>query len=310
MTFQTDNPASELHTLRDYIRWAMTCFQQANLFYGHGTDNPWDEAVQLVLNAVHLPWDASHHVLDARLTTQEKQRILTFIRRRTEERLPLPYITGEAWYMGIPFYVDQRVLIPRSPIAELTEHQFSPWLRAGPVDHILDLCTGGGCIGIACAYQFPEAQVDLVDISPDALQVAEKNIIRHELQHRVKAIESDLFSSLEGQCYDLIISNPPYVDRDDFNSMPQEYKHEPQLALTSGDDGLDITRRILREAQQYLSEDGLLVVEVGNSERHLIEQFPDVPFTWAEFEQGGNGVFLLSAEQLRDYFSVSAVHCS
>ena len=301
MNFQTDNPANELHTLRDYIRWAMTCFQQANLFYGHGTDNPWDEAVHLVLNAVHLPWDASHHVLDARLTNPEKKRILTFIRRRTEERIPLPYITGEAWYMGIPFYVDERVLIPRSPIAELTEQLFSPWLRPGPVEQILDLCTGSGCIGIACAYQFPESQVDLVDISTDALEVAQKNIIRHELTHRVHAIESDLFAGLCGKRYDLIVSNPPYVDLADFNSMPKEYQHEPKLALTSGSDGLDITRKILREARQYLSEDGLLVVEVGNSEQHIVEHFPQVPFTWAEFEKGGNGVFLITAEELDQY---------
>lgn len=301
MSDPTDCPSNELHTLRDYIRWAMTCFQQANLFYGHGTDNPWDEAVQLVLNAVHLPWDASHHVLDARLTTPEKHTIQHYIKRRTEERLPLPYITGEAWYMGIPFYVDTRVLIPRSPIAEMTQHEFSPWLRPGPVEKILDLCTGSGCIGIACAYQFPEAEVDLVDISADALEVAEKNIQRHELSHRVNAIESDLFSALAGKRYDLIVSNPPYVDLADFNAMPQEYQHEPQLALTSGTDGLDITRIILREAVHYLSEQGLLVVEVGNSEQHIAEAFPDVPFTWAEFEQGGNGVFIFSAEELQEY---------
>ncbi len=303
MTYQTDNPANELHTLRDYIRWAMTCFQQANLFYGHGTDNPWDEAVHLVLNTVHLPWDASEHILDARLTSQEKQKILTNIRRRTEERVPLPYITGEAWYMGIPFFVDERVLIPRSPIAELTEHQFSPWLRPGPVESILDLCTGSGCIGIACAYQFPEADVDLVDISTPALEVAEKNILRHELSHRVTAIESDLFSQLNGKKYDLIVSNPPYVDKADFDSMPKEYLHEPELALTSGNDGLDITRRILKEARHYLADDGLLVVEVGNSEAHIISAYPEVPFTWAEFEKGGNGVFMLTAEELDQYAS-------
>jgi len=301
MTFQTDNPASELHTLRDYIRWAMSSFQQASLYYGHGTDNPWDEAVQLVLNAVHLPWDASPEVLDARLTSSEKQRILTYIRRRTEERIPLPYITGEAWYMGMPFYVDERVLIPRSPIAELTEQQFSPWLRPGPVEQILDLCTGSGCIGIACAYQFPEAQVDLVDISTDALAVAEKNINRHELNHRVTTIQSDLFRNLEGKRYDLIVSNPPYVDQADFSNMPKEYQHEPQLALTSGIDGLEITRCILKTAGHYLTESGLLVVEVGNSEAHLIESYPEVPFTWAEFEKGGNGVFLLTAEELQRY---------
>lgn len=301
MSYPTDNPANELHTLRDYIRWAMTCFQQANLFYGHGTDNPWDEAVHLVLNSVHLPWDASEQVLDARLTSQEKQKILTHIRRRTEERIPLPYITGEAWYMGIPFYVDERVLIPRSPIAELTEHLFSPWLRPGPVEHILDLCTGSGCIGIAAAYQFPEAKVDLVDISSAALEVATKNILRHELSHRVSAIESDLFNALAGKKYDLILSNPPYVDRADFNAMPKEYLHEPELALTSGEDGLDITRRILRQARHYLSDEGLLIVEVGNSEAHLINDFPEVAFTWADFEHGGNGVFILTAEELEHY---------
>lgn len=302
MNIQTESITDNLHTLRDYIRWAMTCFQQANLFYGHGTDNPWDEAVHLVLNAVHLPWNASHHVLDARLTYQEKKRILSFITRRTEERLPLPYITGEAWYMGIPFYVDERVLIPRSPIAELTEHLFSPWLRPGPVEQILDLCTGSGCIGIACAYQFPESSVDLVDISDSALEVAEKNIARHELGHRVQAIQSDLFSALHGKRYDLIVSNPPYVDINDLTTMPKEYQHEPKLALASGDDGLDLTRKILYQAYQHLSEDGLLVVEVGNSEKHIVEQFPEVPFTWAEFENGGNGVFILTAEELSRHF--------
>ncbi|KAA0874416.1 50S ribosomal protein L3 N(5)-glutamine methyltransferase [Nitrincola tapanii] len=301
MTASDQDLSQELQSLRDYIRWAMSCFQQHGIYYGHGTDNPWDEAVQLVLNAVHLPWDANPGVLDARLTQAERLRVLEFIRRRTEERLPLPYITGEAWYLGMPFYVDSRVLIPRSPIAELIQNEFSPWLRPGDVTRILDLCTGSGCIGIGCAYAFPEAKVDLVDISPEALDVAERNIQRHELGQRVVAIKSDLFQALKGRRYDLIVSNPPYVDAKDFAEMPKEYGHEPTLALTSGEDGLELTRQLLREASDYLEEDGLLVVEVGNSEAHLREAYPEVPFIWAEFEQGGNGVFMLEAQTLLAY---------
>lgn len=296
----------DLHSIRDYIRWALSCFQQTQLFYGHGTDCAWDEAVQLVLNAVHLPHDIDAQILDARLTTHEKKRVITYIQQRVNERKPLPYIIGEAWYMGLAFFVDPRVLIPRSPIAELTEHLFSPWLRPGPVEQILDLCTGSGCIGIGCAYVFPEAQVDLVDISTDALAVATQNIQRHELSHRVTAYQSDVFNQLSERQYDLIVSNPPYVDAKDFATMPVEYHHEPSLALVSGKDGLDITRRILAQAARFLKEDGLLVVEVGNSEAHLRDAFPSVPFIWAEFAHGGHGVFLLERKTLlecADFFA-------
>ncbi|MDO6564185.1 50S ribosomal protein L3 N(5)-glutamine methyltransferase [Amphritea sp. 1_MG-2023] len=303
MTINQAQTLKELHTIRDFVRFSMSRFYEHDLYYGHGTDNPWDEAVQLVLGALHLPWNSNPELLDARLTGDEKRRVLDFLEQRVIQRRPLPYIIGEAWYAGMPFYVDERVLIPRSPIQELIEQQFSPWLREGPVERILDLCTGSGCIGIVCAYAFEEAEVDLADISADALDVARRNIKRHELDERVTAIESDLFSALTGRTYDLIVSNPPYVDRDDLASMPDEYQHEPDLALGSGPDGLDITKQILRQAAQFLTEDGLLVIEVGNSEVHLQQQYPHIPFTWLELAQGGNGVFLLTAVEVRQYCS-------
>lgn len=303
MTINQAQIATELHTIRDYIRYSMSCFYEYDLYFGHGTDNPWDEAVQLVLGALHLPWNSDGQILDARLTSSEKTKVLDFLSQRVEQRRPLPYIIGEAWYAGMPFNVDERVLIPRSPIQELIEQHFAPWFREGPVERVLDLCTGSGCIGIVCAYAFEEAEVDLVDISADALEVARTNITRHELEERVEAIESDLFTSLKGRRYDLIVSNPPYVDAGDLASMPDEYQHEPDLALGSGDDGLDITRQILRQVSEYLADDGLLVVEVGNSEVHLQQAFPEVPFTWVELEQGGNGVFLLTADEVKQYCS-------
>jgi len=294
-----DQIKQELHTVRDYIRLCMSNFGEHDVFFGHGTDNAWDEAVHLVLSAIHLPWDADQTVLDARLTSAEKERVLVFIEQRVHQRVPLPYLTNEAWFAGVPFYVDERVLIPRSPIAELIDNHFAPLLREGPVNRILDLCTGSGCIGIACAYAFPESDVDLADLSEDALDVASINVARHELEQRVIPRQSDLFNALAGEKYDLIVSNPPYVDAEDLASMPDEYGHEPEMALGSGPDGLDITKRILREANDYLADDGLLVVEVGNSEVHLAEQYPQLPLIWLELEQGGNGVFAISAADLK-----------
>lgn len=303
MTINQAQTIKELHTIRDYIRFSMSQFYQYDLYFGHGTDNPWDEAVQLVLGALHLPWNSDQQLLDSRLTSDEKQRVLDFLIQRVEQRRPLPYIIGEAWYAGLPFYVDERVLIPRSPVQELIEQHFSPWFREGAVDRILDLCTGSGCIGLVCAYAFPEAEVDLVDISTDALEVAQRNIERHEMADRVQAIESDLFTGVKDRKYDLIVSNPPYVDQSDLETMPDEYQHEPDLALGSGPDGLDITKQILLQAADYLTDDGLLVVEVGNSEVHLQQQYPQIPFLWVELEQGGNGVFMLTAEELKQYCS-------
>ncbi len=292
---------NELATLRDFIRYAAAEMHRSGVYLGHGTDNLWDEAVQLVTFSAGLPWDINPEVLSATLLTEEKQQLLLMLDRRVKDRTPLPYLTGEAWFCGLPFTVDERVLIPRSPIAQLIQHDFQPWICEGEVTHVLDLCTGSGCIGIACAYAFDMAEVDLVDLSAAALDVCRKNIQRHNLDERVTAIESDLFTELEGKQYQLIVSNPPYVDFDDLNTMPAEYAHEPAMALGSGEDGLDITREILAKAPNYLTDDGILVLEVGNSEVALQAAFPDVPFTWVELPEGGNGVFVLSAAQLNDY---------
>lgn len=290
---------TELFTLRDFIRFGASEFSRAELFYGHGLDNPFDEAEQLVLHALCLEPPLADEWLDARLTQNEKRDILALFTQRIEARVPVAYLTGCAWFVGLPFKVDERVLVPRSPIGELIDNHFAPWLQQAP-RQILDLCTGSGCIGIACAYAFPEACVQLSDISYDALEVAEENIANHGLSDRVFSLQSDLFENLTGQKFDLIVSNPPYVDAEDMADLPPEYHAEPELALASGADGLDFTRRLLREACAYLNEDGLLVVEVGNSWPALADAFPKVPFNWLEFSRGGHGVFTLDASTLRE----------
>lgn len=297
MSSITNDLCDELFTLRDFIRWGASEFTGAKLYFGHGTDNAWDEAEQLVLHAINLTPPLGEEWLDARLTRVERARVVQNLRRRVDERIPAAYITGQAWFAGLPFVVDERVLVPRSPIGELIQKQFSPWLADEPAQ-ILDLCTGSGCIGIACAYAFPNAEVQLSDISFDALEVAEENIQQHDLEDRVFAMQSDLFANLAGQKFDLIVSNPPYVDADDLASMPPEYHAEPEIGLGSGDDGLDFTRRLLQEAGDYLTDDGVLIVEVGNSWVALEEAYPDLPFTWIEFERGGHGVFMLRKSDL------------
>ncbi len=287
-----------LVTLRDCLRWAASEFQLAGLFHGHGTASSWDEAVALTLGAVHLPWDVDPAVLDARLLPVERMRIVSLVRERITTRRPLPYLLGEAFFAGVAFSVDERVLIPRSPIAELIENGFAAWFPEEPPARVLDLCAGSGCIGIATALYLPTCEVDLADISPEALAVAKANISRHEVGERVRAVASDLFTGLAGRRYELIICNPPYVDARDLALMPAEFHHEPSLALAAGADGLDIVRRLLREARRHLADDGVLVVEVGNSDRHLEAAFPEVPFLWLEFERGGQGVFVLSAAEL------------
>lgn len=293
-----DAARDELLTIRDFLRWGASEFIAAKLFYGHGTDNPWDEAEQLVLHAINLSPPLGDEWLDARLTLPERKKVVANLARRIQERVPAAYITRQAWFAGLPFVVDERVLVPRSPIGELIQKRFEPWLVNEPAQ-ILDLCTGSGCIGIACAYAFPEAYVQLSDISFDALAVAEENIEQHGLAERVFAMQSDLFENLQGQVFDLIVSNPPYVDAEDMASLPEEYHAEPELGLASGDDGLDFTRRLLTEAVDYLSEQGVLLVEVGNSLPALEAAYPALPFTWIEFERGGHGVFVLNAEDLR-----------
>jgi ribosomal protein L3 glutamine methyltransferase len=287
------NELNELFTLRDFLRWTVTRFNEAGLYYGHGTENAWDEAVALVLHTLYLPHSTDTAMLDARLTHSEKERIYHLVQRRIHERAPLAYLTHEAWFAGLSFYVDERVLIPRSPLAELIENDFSPWIEADRVKTILDLCTGSGCIAIACAKIFPDSTVDASDISADALAVAKINISRHEAADQVHLYQSDLFQSLPHKKYDIIISNPPYVDEADMAALPAEYQHEPITGLAAGSDGLDIATTILQKAFQFLQPEGILVVEVGNSETALVEKFPDIPFTWLEFQRGGGGAFVL-----------------
>lgn len=301
-----DEAVNELQTIQDMLRWSVSRFSAANIWYGHGTDNPWDEAVQLVLPSLYLPLDIPEDMRTARLTSSEKHRIVERVIRRVNERIPVAYLTNKAWFCGHEFYVDERVLVPRSPIGELINNKFAGLISKQP-QHILDMCTGSGCIAIACAYAFPDAEVDAVDISPDALAVAEQNIEEHGLIHNVIPIRSDLFRDLPKVQYDLIVTNPPYVDAEDMSDLPNEYRHEPELGLASGTDGLKLTRRILGNAADYLADDGVLICEVGNSMVHLMEQYPDVPFTWLEFDNGGDGVFMLTKEQLlaaREHFAI------
>lgn len=290
----------DLATIQDMMRWAYSYFNASDLYYGHGYDNAWDEAQQLVLAALYLPADVPEAMYQSRLTLVEKERVIHLIETRLGTRQPVAYLTNSAWFCGSEFYVDERTIVPRSPIGELIMQKF-----AGLIDHepkrILDMCTGSGCIAIACAQQFLEAQVDAVDLSLDALDVAQINIERHGLAERVFPISSDLFNDIPQDKYDLIVTNPPYVDEEDLDDMPQEFHFEPEMSLGSGADGLDITKRILAQAADYLTDNGVLVCEVGNSMVHLIEQFPTVPFNWIEFKNGGLGVFSLTRAQLVEY---------
>ncbi len=257
----------------------------------------------MVLHALNLQHDLPQSYLQSRLTAGEKGAILELFQRRVNERLPAAYLTNKATFAGLSFYVDESVLVPRSPIAELIENGFEPWIDPERVVRVLDMCTGSGCIGIACAYSFPEAEVDLVDVSPEALHVAEKNIRQHSLQGRVNVIQSDLFSSLDENRYDIIVSNPPYVSSSEMQALPEEYRQEPVLGLEAGAAGLDIVTPLLQRASSYLKPDGIMVVEVGLSDDALQERYPQVPFLWLEFERGGEGVFMLTADQLVQYAS-------
>jgi ribosomal protein L3 glutamine methyltransferase len=288
---------NDLHTIADYIRWGYSQFNQSPLVYGHGTDNPWDEISQLTMATLHLPYTIDQELLNSRLTLFEKQLIVDRIVKRIEQRIPIAYLTHQAWFAGLPYYVDQRVIIPRSPFAELIENRFSPWVQQEN-PRILDICTGSGCIAIACALAFPESHVDAIDISPEALEVAKINVERHHVSDRVTLIESDLFSKLGSNQYDLIVSNPPYVASSEYNELPAEYRFEPQLALEAGEDGLSIIKRIMKSAANYLTSNGVLIVEVGSAAVHLVDAYPKMPFIWLDFEHGGEGVFLLTKEQL------------
>lgn len=292
-------------TVRACIEAGAQQFIDADLFFGHGTDNAHDEAFWLVFFALSLPFDSDESVFEQTVTEAEWQTIVSLFHRRVNERVPAAYLTGEGWFCGYPFTVNEHVLVPRSPIAELIQQSFQPWLTqtASTPMHILDMCTGCGCIGIATALQFPDAHVDLTDISSQAIQVAQSNVQRYDLSARVSVIASDVFSGLQGKQYDLIVTNPPYVDARDLAAMPAEYHAEPAIALGSGEDGLDITRRLLCEAADYLSPNGIMIVEVGNTWENLEAAFPRVPFLWIEFAEGGHGVFLIRRDELLQYQS-------
>jgi ribosomal protein L3 glutamine methyltransferase len=294
----------ELATVRDLLRWAMTQCERHEAFYGHGTDNPWDEAQALVLPCLELDPVLNPDLLDARLTRSERERIVETICLRVNDNMPVAYIHSQAYFCEMPFYVDERVIIPRSPIGELIQQRFEPWLKREP-KAILDLCTGSGCIAIACAIQFESAEVDAVDISLDALEVAAMNVEVYDLEERVHLLHSDLFESVPLKKYDLIISNPPYVSSSTMELLPEEYLNEPELALRAGEDGLSCALPILAQAAGYLSEEGILILEVGESEQALEAALADreLPLQWLTFEQGGEGVCLVHARDLRKAFS-------
>ena len=289
--------SAELATIIDFIRYGASRFCAAGLSFGHSYDNALDEATQLVLHALHLPHDIGPAYGQARLLAEEKQAVLALFQRRIDERIPACYLTGEAWFAGLSFKSDPRALVPRSPIAELIESGFEPWLGGREVHRALDLCTGSGCIGIAMAHYQPEWEVDCVDLSDDALALAAENVARLEARN-VRLLKSDLFSALDGEVYDLIVSNPPYVTHAETDALPPEYAHEPEMGLRAGDDGLDLVLEILRDAPAHLSAEGLLVCEVGESEHALVDLLPELPFAWVEFKVGQMGIFVISRDEI------------
>lgn len=289
----------ELLTLRDLIRYGVSRLNAAQVALGHGSDNAWDETVYLVLHALHLPLDTLEPFLDARVLSEERNRVLELIDRRVTERVPAAYLTNEAWLRGHRFYVDARVIVPRSPIAELLDEGLSPWVQdAQAVDSVLDMCTGSGCLAILSALAFPYAQVDAVDVSPDALEVARRNIDDYGLADRLALHQSDLFDNLPERQYDVIVCNPPYVNSGSMDVLPQEYRHEPQLALAGGTDGMDLVRRILQAAPRYLSENGVLVLEIGHERDFFEAAFPELSPVWLDTEEASDQLLLLTREQL------------
>ena len=294
-----DQARTELSTLRDLLRFAVSRYNEAHLFFGHGTDNAWDEAVYLLLHSLHLPLDRLEPFLDAKLTSAERADLLHLIERRVKERLPVAYLTNEAWLGEFSFYVDERVLVPRSFIAELLREQLAPWIEdPDAVADVLDLCTGSACLAILAAHAFPAASIDAVDLSPDALAVARRNVADYDLAARIRLVEGNLFARLKSRRYGLIIANPPYVNAAAMATLPAEYRREPELALASGDDGLDLTRAILAGARRHLRPHGLLVVEIGHNREALEAAFPETPFTWLDTTAGDQYVFLLHREEL------------
>ena len=290
--------SAELLTIIDLIRFGGSAFNRAGLCFGHSYDNALDEATQLTLHALHLPHDLSPVYGNARVTAEERTEVLALFQQRIDQRVPAAYLTGEAWFADLSFQSDRRALVPRSPIAELIESGFEPWISHLEVERALDLCTGSGCIGIAMAHHFPDWQVDCVDLSDEALSLAKENVDRLLVGERVELIKSDLFANLDGRSYELIVSNPPYVTRDEVAALPDEYRFEPELGLIAGEDGLDLALRILRDAPKHLAPGGMLIVEVGESERALTRLLPELPLAWIEFKVGSMGVFAIDRESL------------
>ena len=288
-----------LQTLGDFLRFSVSQASTTDLYCGHGTTQIWDDMASLILGSLSLPMDSPNWIWGSRLLPQEKHYLLEQITRRIEQKVPVPYLTHEAWFAGLPFYVDERVLIPRSPFAQIIETQFAPWIAAESIQSVLEIGTGSACMAIATALALPEADIYAVDISPDALAVAKMNVDKHHLNHQIHLSLSDVFNAIPAtQCFDLIISNPPYVDEEDMQSLPAEYHHEPTLALAAGRDGLDIVHRILQGAAKHLNPHGILMVEVGNSSGALVEAYPTVPFIWVELNEGDDGIFVLTREVL------------
>ncbi len=296
MTIQAQ---TQLHTIRDLLRFAVSQFNKAGLFFGHGSMSAYDEAAYLILHTLHLPLDQLEPFLDARLTDIERKQVLSLIKRRVKNKIPAAYLTHEAWLGDYSFYIDKRVIVPRSFIAELLQSQLTPWV-ADPnnIHFALDLCTGSGCLAILLAHSFENAYIDASDISKEALKVAHRNVTDYALTDRINLIQSDLLSELSENRYDLIISNPPYVNAESMEKLPEEYRHEPQNALASGEHGLDATRIILQEAAHYLTDEGLLIVEIGHNRDILKQTYPQTPFTWLETSAGDEFVFLLKRDQL------------
>ncbi|MEZ0233011.1 MAG: 50S ribosomal protein L3 N(5)-glutamine methyltransferase [Methylophilaceae bacterium] len=296
---QYNELSEQLFTIRDWLRFTVSRFEESEIFYGHGTDNAYDEAAWLILSALHLPHDTLDNFLDARITELERKHLAHLVERRIVDRTPTAYLVREAWLKGFKFYVDERVIVPRSFIAELLENGLLPWVEYPEmIESAADICTGSGCLGVLLAHAFPNASIDVIDISPDAIDVANINIEKYGLQDQITAIESDMFSALKGKKYDVIISNPPYVDAPSMETLPQEYRNEPQLALGSGIAGLDHTHTLLSQAAAYLNDGGILVVEIGHNRDALLDAYPDLPFTWLDVESGNEFVFLLTKEQL------------
>jgi ribosomal protein L3 glutamine methyltransferase len=291
------NPAEELSTVADVLRWFATKLSRADVFYGHGTDNAWDEALALLCGRLGIAPEKLQFVISARLLSRERRELVRLLERRIVQRVPVPYLVGEAWFAGRRYLVEPGVLIPRSPIAELIEAEFSPWLPHTP-ERILDLGTGSGCIGIACAHAFPYAHVTLSDTDDKALALAERNVVLHDVGDRVEVVRADVFDGLLPSRYDLIVTNPPYVDASDMANLPPEFGHEPRHALAAGADGLDVVRRILRDARAWLNDDGVLIGEVGASADAFVAEFPSVPFVWPDLTRGGYGVFVVDADRL------------